>query len=62
LGHGQAATELGHGHIDYKPILAAAKKAGVEHYFVEQDPPIVDMSSIEAAKVDYEYLHKELIA
>ena len=57
LGPDQAATELGRGHIDYKPILAAAKKAGVEHYFVEQDPPVVGMTPLQAAKVDQDYLH-----
>ncbi len=50
-------TELGRGHIDYKPILAAAKRAGVEHLFVEQDPPMVGMTALEAAAVDYSYLH-----
>jgi sugar phosphate isomerase/epimerase len=49
-------TELGKGHIDYKPILAAAKRAGVEHFFVEQDPPMVGMTPLEAAEVDYAYL------
>jgi sugar phosphate isomerase/epimerase len=49
-------TELGRGHIDYKPILAAAKHAGVEHFFVEQDPPMAGMTPMEAAEVDYAYL------
>ena len=57
IGTEQHATELGRGHIDYKPILAAAEAASVEHFFVEQDPPIVDMTPLEAAKVDYQYLH-----
>jgi sugar phosphate isomerase/epimerase len=57
VGTEQHATELGRGHIDYKPIVSAAKRAGVQHFFVEQDPPIVDMAPLEAAKVDYEYLH-----
>ena len=56
----QQPTELGRGHIDYRPILTAAKKAGVEHYFVEQEPPVVGMTPLEAAKVDYVYLHKAL--
>lgn len=30
-------TEVGTGTIDWKAVLAAAQKAGVEHYFVEQD-------------------------
>ena len=49
-------TELGHGHIDYKPILAAAKRAGVQHFFVEQDPPMVGKTPLEAAEIDYAYL------
>jgi sugar phosphate isomerase/epimerase len=50
-------TELGHGSIDYKPIFEAAKSAGVEQYYIEQEPPFTEMSSMEAIKVDYEYLH-----
>jgi sugar phosphate isomerase/epimerase len=49
-------TELGRGHIDYKPVLAAAKRAGVEHFFVEQDPPMAGMTPLEAAAIDYSYL------
>jgi sugar phosphate isomerase/epimerase len=49
-------TELGKGHIDYKPILAAAPAAGVEHIFVEQEPPFVHFTVWEAAKADYDYL------
>jgi len=54
---GHQGTELGRGFIDYKPIFAAAKAAGVEHYFVEQEPPFVEMPALEAAKADYDYLH-----
>jgi len=53
-------TELGRGHIDYKPILAAAKRAGVEHFFVEQDPPMVGMTALEACEIDYSYLRSVL--
>lgn len=49
-------TELGRGFIDYKPIFAAAKRAGVEYYFSEQEPPITGMSALDAAKVNYEYM------
>jgi sugar phosphate isomerase/epimerase len=49
-------TELGRGHIDYKPILAAAANTAVKYYYVEQEPPFLDMTALEAAKVDYEYL------
>ena len=30
-------TEVGQGTIDFKKIFAAAQKAGVKQYFVEQD-------------------------
>jgi sugar phosphate isomerase/epimerase len=49
-------TELGNGHMDYRAILAAAPAAGVEHIFVEQEPPFVKFTALEAAKVDYKYL------
>lgn len=49
-------TELGRGAIDYGPIFAAAKAAGITAYFVEQEPPFTDMPALEAIKVDYAYL------
>ena len=49
-------AELGHGNVDYKPIFAAAEKAGLKHYFVEQEGPFSRMSTVEAAKVDFDYL------
>ncbi len=49
-------TVLGTGYIKYKPILTAAKAAGVEHFFVEQEPPFLGMTAIEAATKDYQYL------
>ncbi len=51
-------TELGRGYIDYKPILAAAAKIHIDHYFVEQEPPFPDMPAIQAARVDYDYLRR----
>ncbi len=51
------AAELGHGHIDYKPIFAAATKTEVELYYVEQEPPFVTTPALDAIKIDYEYLH-----
>ena len=49
-------TELGRGHIDYGPILDAAAATAVKYYYVEQEPPFVDMTALEAARVDYDYL------
>jgi len=50
-------AELGRGVVDYKPIFAAAKKAGLKHYFAEQEGPFARMSQLQAAQVAYEYLH-----
>jgi sugar phosphate isomerase/epimerase len=49
-------AELGHGIIDYRPILAAAEKAGLKHYFVEQEGPFTRMSQLDAARQGYQYL------
>jgi sugar phosphate isomerase/epimerase len=51
-----SGTEVGRGVVDYKPIFAAAKKAGLEHYFVEQEPPF-SLDPLTAARVSYDYLH-----
>jgi sugar phosphate isomerase/epimerase len=50
--HGAAhpGAELGHGMIDYGPIFAAAEKAGLKHYFAEQEGPFTRMTQIEAAR------------
>src|ERR1700683_5048766 len=40
------STELGRGTIDYRPIFEAAKKAHIEHVFVEQEE--FDMPTLEA--------------
>lgn len=53
-------TQLGQGHIDYRPVLAAARRAGVKHFFVEQDPPMVGMTPMEAVAIDYTYLRSIL--
>jgi sugar phosphate isomerase/epimerase len=46
-------TEVGQGTIDFRRILAAAQKAGVKHYFVEQDEtPASPFSSIKLS-IDY---------
>jgi sugar phosphate isomerase/epimerase len=49
-------TEVGQGTIDFKKILAAAQKAGVKHYLVEQDEtPASPFSSI---KLSMDYLKR----
>ncbi len=49
-------AELGRGTLDYKPIMAAADASGLKHCFVEQEGPFARMSSLDAARVDYDYL------
>jgi sugar phosphate isomerase/epimerase len=52
----QFFTEVGQGTIDFKKIFAAAQKAGVKHYFVEQDEtPASPFSSI---KLSMDYLKR----
>lgn len=36
---GGRIVELGHGVVPYRPILRAARQAGIGHLFVEHDPP-----------------------
>jgi sugar phosphate isomerase/epimerase len=50
-------AELGRGHVDYKPIFSAAKKANIEYYYVEQEPPFTTTPALEAIKIDFDYLH-----
>jgi sugar phosphate isomerase/epimerase len=51
-------TELGRGAVDYTRIFAAARKGKIAAYFVEQEPPFIEMPALDAIKVDYDYLVK----
>lgn len=51
-----AFKEVGGGAIDIASVLNAAAKAGVQHYFVEQDQ--TPGNPIDSLKQSYEYLHK----
>jgi sugar phosphate isomerase/epimerase len=53
----RVGAALGRGSINYKPIFAAAKQAGLKYYFAEQEEPFVGMNELEAAKLSYDYLH-----
>jgi sugar phosphate isomerase/epimerase len=57
LAEKMRGAEIGRGTVDYRPIFAAAKAGGLKHYFVEQEGPFSRMPPLEAAKVDYDYLH-----
>lgn len=52
----RAGTELGRGQIDYRPILAAAR-ANLRYYFTEQEGPFDRVDELQAAKINYQYLH-----
>jgi sugar phosphate isomerase/epimerase len=54
-------TELGRGSIDIKSVVRAGRKAGIRHMFVEQEPPFVEMTAMQAAAVDYDALHSVLV-
>ena len=49
-------TEVGRGVIDFKTIFANAGRAGVRHYFVEQDE--TPGSPFESMKISMDYLRK----
>jgi sugar phosphate isomerase/epimerase len=55
-GEPPAATELGRGVIDYRPIFQAASKANIKHAFVEQEG--YDIPQNESLKVDADYMRK----
>jgi sugar phosphate isomerase/epimerase len=48
-------TEVGAGTLDWKRILPAAQAAGVEHFYVEQEPPFA-IARMEAARRSYAFL------
>lgn len=49
------STEMGRGSIDYASIFAAARKARIEHIFVEQEA-FPDMPAMDALKTDAAWL------
>jgi sugar phosphate isomerase/epimerase len=51
----KSAVEVGKGTLDFKTLLARAEKAGVRHFFVEQDEPKTPLESI---KVSIDYLRQ----
>ena len=50
-------TQVGAGTLDWSGILPAAHRAGVRHFYVEQEPPFA-MARIEAAAQSFGYLSK----
>jgi sugar phosphate isomerase/epimerase len=52
----QFFTEVGRGSIDFKKIFAQSKKAGIKHYFVEQD--MCPGNPLDSLKISVDYLRK----
>ena len=53
----ESRQRLGMGSRITRPIFEAAKNAQVEQYYIEQEPPYVHMTALEAVRAGYEYLH-----
>ena len=47
-------ADVGQGSVDWKRIFAQSSKAGIKHYFVENDDP---KSAFDDIKISYDYLH-----
>jgi len=52
--YGGHMADVGQGSIDWKNLFAHAGKAGIKHYFVENDEP---KSAFDDIKISYDYLH-----
>jgi len=52
---GGRMADVGQGSINWKNLFAHSKKAGIKHYFVENDEP---KSAFDAIKTSYDYLAK----
>jgi len=52
---GGRMADVGQGSVDWKRIFAHAGKAGIKHYFVENDDP---KSAFDDIKISYDYLNK----
>jgi sugar phosphate isomerase/epimerase len=55
------SAELGRGFIDYRHIIGAGRRAGIEHYFVEEEPPFAT-PMMQALTIDYQYIRTILAA
>ncbi|HWA95769.1 MAG TPA: sugar phosphate isomerase/epimerase [Terracidiphilus sp.] len=53
--HPPPAAELGTGIIDYHPIFAAAKAAGIRHLFVEQEE--FNLPPMQSLRIDFNYVN-----
>ena len=51
---GGRMADVGQGSINWKKLFAHSEKAGIQHYFVENDEP---KSAFDDIKISYDYLH-----
>ncbi|HEY1576657.1 MAG TPA: sugar phosphate isomerase/epimerase [Terracidiphilus sp.] len=56
MAAGAHIVDLGTGVAPLKAAYEAARKAGVEYFIVDHDPPFHGKTAMEAAKVDYAYV------
>ena len=49
-------TEVGSGTINWKPILAAAEKNGVKHFYAERDSG--DLPPMQSLRISFQYLQR----
>lgn len=52
----QQVVDLGQGLVPFKPLIAEAKKIGIEYFIVDHDPPFKNQTALEAAKIDFDFL------
>ena len=52
--YGGRMADVGQGSVDWKRIFAQSGKAGIKHYFVENDDP---KSAFDDIRISYDYLH-----
>ncbi len=53
---GSHIVDLGTGVVPLKAAYEAARKAGVQYFIVDHDPPFHGKTAFEAAKVDYDFV------
>jgi sugar phosphate isomerase/epimerase len=58
-GNNPTMHEIGHGNLDFKPIVAAAEQSGCEWFIVEQDTCPGD--PFDSAKMSFDYIKAHLV-
>jgi sugar phosphate isomerase/epimerase len=53
---GQQIVDLGQGVAPLREAYRSARKAGVEYFIVDHDPPFRNQTAFDAARIDYEFV------